>query len=68
VRSKESFKCYKWFDVVAEKEGDANFVEKSAYEPQGGVLEKIQTWLRAAPHVASLFKDIPRGTPVTITL
>ncbi len=53
--------------MVAEKEGDANFVEKSAYEPQGGILEKIQAWPRAAPRVAFLFKDIPTGTPVIIT-
>ncbi len=55
-----------WFDLVAARKDDANFVEKSAYKPDAQTLKDLQEWLRDAPHLASEFKEILFGTPITI--
>ena len=55
-----------WFDVITEREDKAHFVEASAYAPDEQTLEGIQKWLRNIPRLASEFKGIPLGTPVSI--
>jgi len=56
-----------WFDVVAVKEGD-EYVEKTALEPQGGILEDVVKWLTknvsAFGKGATIYKMIAIGTTV----
>ena len=56
-----------WFDVVAARKDDAHFVEKSAYAPDEQTINEIEKWLRGGLRLASEFKEILWGTPVTIT-
>lgn len=56
-----------WFGVIAAKDGE-EYVEKTALEPQDGVLQKIIDWLTQPTSVegkgATIYKQISTGTTV----
>jgi hypothetical protein len=56
-----------WFDVVAVREGD-EYIEKTALEPQDGILKNIQEWLTKLVQQdgkgATSYEQIAPGTPV----